>query len=230
MNNFPNCLFLKLHCDLKKKSLFNLKSRIKEYDVALSLRFGEETFNVLGGTVSFGLRGGTLKLKLKNAKMPMETIKLVAPLKLIFEREIQTEQVSEPKVSFSFSLPKIFGFVAESKSTQKQNIKFKDETYLLHDGGTDEEPIWNFQVVANQSILKGGIRKEELGTLQATATRFEIEGVFSVKDEDVRLTRATGVWAQNIGTNKKALLERYLFLRYIIPKLQPYLSKEELIL
>jgi hypothetical protein len=57
---------------------------------------------------------------------------------------------------------------------------------------------------------------------------YAIEATFEVRgQQDIFLAEAEGLWDKNLGRNKLAVLERELFLRFIAPKLKPYLSFTE---
>ena len=234
-NKFPGALFLKLYYDpIKKYWIDGIKSYFQEditkkHEIKLTLRFGQQKMLVplLGGTVTFGLTGGTLKLKLRNSIMPIETIETINLSSLLSESETQQEQTIETKMGLSLSLFQLFKFDTEKKDTQKKVAKLKTDNYLTETAGTENEPIWIFPNTINQRILKGLLKKEKLGILNLTNEPFEIQGLFIVRDEDLQVTDTDILLLRSIGRNKQSWLVQEIFLHFIRPEIESYLSKVE---
>jgi hypothetical protein len=232
-NKFPDCLSIKLHGKplvaswLKRffisKSQENLTDQI---NLQLTIRFGEQQIPVLGGTVKFGLRGGELKLNLINCTIPLENQGLTPPLLAKIEMEKQIENTEGIEDSLALTLRG--GITIKGNQTTKEGVKFKDDIYQVYTQGTDEKPVWVFQLQTDKKIFIGGWQKEKIGILQINAKPYSVEGLFEVKKEDIRLTSATGIWSKDIGRNKTAWLQRELLLSWLKPKLQPYISRAEL--
>jgi hypothetical protein len=114
------------------------------------------------------------------------------------------------------------------KKNSKISTKINDQISSIKNGGTPENRTWIFQTPNSKLILEGLLQEQIIGIFDKVNEPISIEATFETKDEYIKLTRASGVWVSNIGENKGAVLARELFLRYIRPKLQPYLSKMEL--
>jgi hypothetical protein len=225
MDKFPNCLSFELSIRKKiVKSLLGFLSH-KTHEIFLNINFGEETIKVLGGEVSFGLRKGLLRLKLKGATLPLENLRLTSQLELVVNREITTQKDNEYEVNATlFTQPNL---LAKMKKTDKVSTKINDQISSIKNGGIEENRTWIFQAPDSKLILEGLLQEQIIGIFDKIDESISIEATFETKNEDVRLTRANGIWVSNIGENKSAVIERELFLLYIRPKLQPYLSKLE---
>ena len=226
MNKFPNCLLFELSTRPKIiKNFLGWPSHI-HHEIFLNINFGEETLKVLGGTVSFGLRQGLLRLKLKGATLPLKNLRLTSQFELVFNREVTIENSNESELSATLSTKP--SLVAKMKKTDKVSTKINDQISSIKNGGTEEDRTWIFQTPNSKLILEGLLQEQIIGIFDKIDEPISIEATFETKNENVRLTRASGFWDSNIGKNKSAVIERELFLLYIKPKLQPYLSKMEL--
>ena len=226
MNKFPNCLLFELSTRPKIiKNFLGWPSHI-HHEIFLNINFGEETLKVLGGTVSFGLRQGLLRLKLKGATLPLKNLRLTSQFELVFNREVTIENSNESELSATLSTKP--NLVAKMKKTDKFSTKINDQISSIKNGGTEEDRTWIFQKPYSKSILEGLLQEQIIGIFDKIDEPICIEATFETTDEYVKLTRASGFWDSNIGENKGAIIERELFLLYIRPKLQPYLSKLEL--
>ena len=220
-NNFPDCVFIKLHTPYCERD--ENRPDLADFDLGLTIRFGEEQIGVLGGSISFGLKRGELKLKLVNAKMPIEKHGLTAPLEIEVSSEIQNENGNESELSI-LSSP-----TAKIKGTGKRTTKTITKAYSVSTRGTEEEPVWIFEAITHEGILKGQANKELLGLVCILARTCSIKASFEIHGQrDIHLTGARGLWPENIGRNKLAIIEREIFLRYISPKLEPCLSFTEI--
>ncbi|WP_190340686.1 hypothetical protein [Leptolyngbya sp. FACHB-36] len=191
-------------------------------NLSLTIRFGRQEIKVPGGRVWFGLKRGELRLKLEDGKIPIEKMGLTAALELELEREDQQEQSREGEANIA-----IAGGV-KTKDAAKRASKVKSKIHQVVTGGTEEAPVWRFEVKTSEPVLEGQLTEERLGTIEAATGPCGVAATFGVRGQrDICLIEAGGLWATDIGRNKKALLEREFFLRFIAPKLQPHLSRVE---
>jgi hypothetical protein len=226
MDKFPDCLSFEIAVRPKIVNNFLGWPFRTTHEVFLNINFGEETLKVLGGTVSFGLRQGLLRLKLKGATLPLKNLRLTSQFELVFNREVTIENSNESELSATLSTKP--NLVAKMKKTDKVSTKINDQISSIKNGGTEEDRTWIFQTPNSKLILEGLLQEQIIGIFDKIDEPISIEAIFETKNENVRLTRASGFWDSNIGKNKSAVIERELFLLYIKPKLQPYLSKMEL--
>ncbi len=236
-DKFPDCLSMKLHGQfllarwlLQLKKIFSSQSQktsTEKIELQLTIRFGEQEIPVLGGTIKFGLKGGELKLNLTNCEIPLENLRLTPQLPEKIEIESQVENSEGTENSLALALRG--GITTKDNQVIKEVYKFKEEAYQVYTKGTDENPIWVFQLQADQEIFIGGWQKKKIGILEINDKPCTVEAFFEVEDEDIRLTSATGFWSKDIGRAKIAWLQRELILGWLIPKLQPYISKAELL-
>jgi hypothetical protein len=226
MDKFSNCVSFELSIRPKMVTNFLGWPSRTTHEIFLNINFGEETLKVLGGTVSFGLRQGLLRLKLKGATLPLKNLRLTSQFELVVNREVTIENGNENEVNSTLSTKS--NLLAKMKETNKVSTKINDQVFSIKIGGTEENRTWIFQTPYNKSILEGLLQEQILGILDRVDEPISIEATFETKDEYVKLTRSSGFWGNNMGENKGAVLERGLFLLYIKPKLQPYLSKMEL--
>ena len=236
-NKFPDVLSMKLHGQpllatwlLQLKKIFSSQPQdnfTDQIELQLTIRFGEQEIPILGGTVNFGLRGGELKLNLTNCKIPLENLRLTPqlPEKIEIESQVENSEVTEN----SLALTSRGGITTKDNQVIKEVYKFKEEAYQVYTKGTDENPALVFQLQTDKEILIGGWQKKQIGILEINDKPCNIEAFFEVQDEDIRLTSATGIWSKDIGRAKIAWLQRELILGWLIPKLQPYISKTELL-
>jgi len=155
--------------------------------------------------------------------MPIEKHGLTAPLENEISLEIQNEHGNESELSI-LSSP-----TAKTKGTRKYTTKTITKAYSVSTRGTEEEPVWIFEAKTHEGILKGQINKELLGLVSILARTCNIKASFEIHGQrDILLTDGNGLWPKSIGRNKRAIVEREIFLRYISPKLQPYLSFTEI--
>ena len=242
VNKFPDCVFLKLNGDYCKEdsghnvnqflSIFETSDRNQENNkdlmsLKLSIRFGEESIKVLGGSIRFGLKRGELRLNLSNAIIPIETQGLTTPFQNEITLEVQRDESTE--IEGGTSLGTNASLTAKTKGSNRIIKKSTYKTYQVVTGGTESNPVWTFTAKDHDSILKGQISNTLLGTAILSTVPCSINASFQIRgQQDIRLTEAEGLWDRNIGRNKLAVLEREFFLRFISPKLKPYLSYAEI--
>jgi hypothetical protein len=228
MDRFPDCVSFELSiCQKIVRNFLGWRSRIT-HEIFLTINFGEETLKVLGGTVSFGLRKGLLRLKLKGATLPLKNLRLTSQFELVFNREVTIENGNENEVNATLSTTS--NLLARRRETNRFSERINDQISSIKNGGTEENRTWIFQTPYSQSILEGLLQEQIIGIFDKIdePISIKIKATFETTDEYVKLTSASGIWDSNIGNKKSAVIERELFLRYIRPRLQPYLSNLEL--
>lgn len=241
VNKFPSCVLLKLNGDYCKqttdhraKQLHSLFSKAHQnqknlkdlLSLNLSIRFGEESVKVAGGAIRFGLKRGELKLELLNAIVPIESQGLTTPFQHETTLEVQRDRSTEIEGGISFS--SIASLAAKAKGSNKRTEKLTCKTYSVSTGGSESNPVWTFEA-NHEYILKGQISNVALGNAILSKLPFSIIATFQIRgQQDILLTEAEGLWDRNIGRNKLAVLEREFFLRFISPKLKPFLSFVEI--
>ena len=77
--------------------------------------------------------------------------------------------------------------------------------------------------------LTGQLTETPLGTLEVIGKPCGVEATFAVQSQnDIELFDSAGLLkAKHLSRNKTAWATREFFLRFIAPKLQPYLSRVE---
>ncbi len=231
-NLFPNCVFIKLHSEpIQPESAISLivstaplqQVSVKEFELKLTIRFGEQEIQVPGGRVCFGLKRGELKLKLENGLIPLEKTKLIARLETEIEFEEQQEKGKESEASIAIAAG------IKTKDSDKTIVKGKYKAYPISTKGTEEEPVWVFETKTKEPILRGQLTQESLGVVQVNSSPCLIRAIFKIRGQcDLYLIESEGLLkAKSLSRNKTALLTREYFLRFIAPKLQPYISQVE---
>lgn len=244
LDRFPSCVSIRLHStpvpqDESSKSIListpSQQAVVSEADLSLTIRFGEQEIKVPGGQVWFGLKRGQLRLKLENGRIPLEKVDLIAPLELAVEVEDQQESGTSGELNLSLTgavqpdpSVTVGGAGVKGGFTNKKSTKLKHKVHQCISGGTEVEPNWIFESKVEEQILVGQRTQEKLGTVEITINPCQVKATFEVSGQvDIRLTRSSSLWVSDIGRNKAALIERVFFLRFIAPKLQPYLSQVE---
>jgi hypothetical protein len=241
INRFPSCVYLKLGFGLLNSSLSqhinNLFSPPVPHSrdsnnyrasicLRITVRFGKEPIKVAGGTIWFGLKRGELKLRIVNGVIPIEKQGLIAHLENELTLEVQQENANE--IEGSASISSITSLTAKAKGLSKTSSKTSYKTYKVSTAGTECDPVWIFEAQAHELILIGQISDSFLGDVMLFSQAYAIEATFEVRgQQDIFLAEAEGLWDKNLGRNKLAVLERELFLRFIAPKLKPYLCFTE---
>lgn len=234
-NRFPDCVFVKLHCapvateSAAATVIITTGTRSSLDDpieLQLTIRFGTQEIKVPGGQVWFGLRRGELKLKIENGRIPIETTGLSALFKTFVPKEIQKRGGSEQEGSLTIAVAS--GFGTKAKTVSETTTKVMIEESQVSTRGTEEEPVWVFESKISDTPLKGQLSEASLGTVEVAVQPCKIQATFEVRGQrDICLTEAEGLWAKDLGRNKRAVLEREFFLRFIAPRLQPFLSQIE---
>lgn len=230
-NPLPDCLFMKLHCEPIKpivgnpllsvpfvREIYKNKSTIvKRYNLKLTLRFGEQTELFRIGSIAFGLKGGRLRLKLTNAKLLLETVKLTPK----FSTDILVETVEEKgkEGGGGLEVKLIGGITANHKTLNKTATKYQSLASQVSLQGTEEDAVWQFQTQANNLVLRGIIQEEFIGVLEIIDEYPKIEAFFEFQDEDIQLTRGTGMITPNIGLMDTDIIERRGILERIRSKI-----------
>ncbi|UBF27488.1 hypothetical protein K9N68_05960 [Kovacikia minuta CCNUW1] len=201
---------------------------VEQIDLKLTIRFGKQIIKFPGGTVEFGLKRGELALRFWNGKMPMEKVQLKFDFLKALEVEDQREYGQE-----------LEGVIAVApgvkiKDANKLSSKTKRSVSQVHNRGTEEQPVWEFQAHSSQDppILLGQLTREHLGTVEMAGTPCSCTAIFTIRNQnDLYLFDASGlISGKNLSRNQLALIERKFFLRFIAPKLQPHLSQVEEVL
>ena len=238
-NKFPNCVLMKLHSTLiqtqeLQSSVIILNhtsqtigSATEQIDLKLTIRFGEEEIRVLKSKVRFGVKRGELKLELENSRIPLEKMGLTAKFEPGVEVEVHQEKGGETQGSASIGIKSDLSTTIKGSTKTGRKAKYKD--YQVFTKGTEEKPVWVFEVKTNELMLQGQLSEEKLGTVEITAQPCRVVATFEVRGQtDLNLTESEGLFsAKNLSRNRTALLTREFFLRSIAPKLQPYLSRVE---
>lgn len=231
-NRIPDCALMKLHIKPIPAPTPPLGFQLAEYEVAspvyeielkLTIRFNKATIQCPGGSVEFGLKRGVLTLEIENGKMPLEKVSLKAEFAKTLEVEEQQEKGRESEATIAVAAG------VKTKDADKFASKNKHVVYQVTNRGTEECPTWEFQAWDRHEppILLGQLTEEALGTVEATdSSCFLTATLFARKQTDVHLLDSSGIIAaRNLSRNKTALATREFFLRFVAPKLQPYLSR-----
>ena len=243
INRYPSCVYFKLNVDILTSShgqhgiQFRSVLAIDNQDqdqygdticLRLTIRFGREKIKVAGGSIWFGLKRGELRLKLANAIIPIEKQGLTAHFENECTLEVQQENSNE--IEGGTSISGITSLTAKAKGIRKKSLKATYKSYSVYTGGTECDPVWIFEAQSHESILNGQISNVSLGDVRLSFSKpYTIAASFVVRgQQDIFLADAEGLWNKDIGRNKLAILERELFLRFIAPKLKPYLSFTEI--
>jgi hypothetical protein len=230
-NPFPDCVPMKLHSapvELEKASALVLPgtapvaaaASTEEISLKLTIRLYKQTIKAPGGEVEFGIKRGELNLKLTNGKIPLEKMGLKTPFELEIEVEEQREKGRESEATIAVAAG------VKTKDASKTSTKIKSKAYRVANWGPEENPIWEFSM---EPHLRGQLTEEPLGTVERNGQPCSVEATFAVRSQaDIHLFDAAGLLkAKNLSRNKTGLLTREFFLRFITPKLQPYLSRVE---
>ncbi len=114
------------------------------------------------------------------------------------------------------------------KRITKQTRKFTDQFYQVYTKGTEEQPIWVFQVHSGEQILKGFLPEVKIGNLEVQNKPCSVKAIFEIQDEDIELTESTGL-LPNMGRNTVAVMQRAYILRIIKSEENAYMSRAELL-
>jgi hypothetical protein len=155
--------------------------------------------------------------QLTNAKLLLETVKLTPK----FSTDILVETVEEKAKEGGGGLEVKLtgGITANHKTLNKTATKYQSLASQVSLQGTEEDAVWQFQTQANNFVLRGIIQEEFIGVLEIIDEYPKIEAFFEFQDEDIQLTRGTGMITQNIGSMDTDIIERTGILRRIRSKI-----------
>jgi len=221
-NNFPDCVFVKLH------SLPQVASQTPgEVELHLTIRFGEQTIKLPSGDqVCFGLKRGELKLKLSKGKMPLERMGLTAPFQVKFEVEEQYQEGSGREASLSKEL----GVKLTGSSSSADKVQY--QLYQAWTRGTEVEPVWVFAAQV-QDFLSGSLQQERLGTVEVEGNPCIVAATFEISQQvDICLIQSESILPgrlrlKRLSLSKQQHIQREFFLRCIAPKFRQPLSYVE---
>ncbi|NEP54920.1 MAG: hypothetical protein F6K65_41530 [Moorea sp. SIO3C2] len=226
-NKFPDCLTMKLKVEPVSTGIFSPR-KIEQLKLYLSIQFNEQWVPMGLGPVRFGLKGGELRLRLKNAKIPLESRHLSGSFDpdVDKQRKQQESKENHSKVDASWdkNQPGVKANHSE-KNTGGTTDGFHFIDYQITTKGSEENPAWVFEVKTGQPVFKGLLPEVELGTIDVMAKPWDIEATFEVFKPDVHLTGAEGLWSPEISREKDVVLDRLIVVKFLMPKLKPYLSK-----
>lgn len=231
-NHCPDCISFELtNVQVEKQS-------DRQLSLALTIEFGEQAEEIFGGKVYFGLRRGELHLSLEKGKLPYEK-----SLHETFNKKVK-EQVSitstkgkkggvsntfggstpaTPSVMLSFETSQSTGF---GRSIEQERLAFRRK-------GGDRHPKWIFELIASDPFstdayalhyLTGTLVEEPLGNLEIESDPFRLEAQFVTEIRDIYLKGVSGIWAEDIGRNPWAILERAIVRFLIRTKLKSPMS------
>lgn len=219
-NRYSEILFIKLRGN---------PIQPEQIDLHLIINFNEQWQELPGGKVKVGLKGGELKFNLENGRMPYES-RLNRLLEMLVTKESQIKEGNENQSGFEASLtenkPGIKANLSGKITTEKTD-KFQFTSSQITTKGSEEDPIWVFEVKTGEPVFKGTFNVN-LGTLNVTAKPCRVKATFGVSLRDVHFTDAEGLWSPEISQEKRAVLDRGLAKLLLKRKLQPYLSQVEL--
>ena len=191
-NRCADCLSLELTAVPVEGNKINLP---------LTIKFNQQSEQLLEGLVSFGLKGGTLELELENCTMPYENIHLSGSIELT---DSQEEGLDED----------------DSESTRDLELI---QCHIIPNGN-ESKPAWVFQLDGGGAFLKGSITSVNLGTLQVTDEPARVKATFTTSLPDVFLTHSCELSPEELSRNQEIILERAI-ARYILEsKFKPYVS------
>lgn len=221
INRFPDCVALKMHFELDEAPTLyssapfvtptpdteNGNNGRPKVAISLTIQFsGEQEFDVPSiiksfvpaGKATFGIRRCELKCELTGCKLPLEEVVLKDTFQVAFTVEVQKEQSSESQTGLSLG-----GTVGDKpggtatgtlgyKQTEKENEKLTFEAFQVHKSGSEEHPIWVFEVKTGYPILKGLLTKRKLGTLSLSKEdplpKASVRAVLSARPADIYIT------------------------------------------
>jgi hypothetical protein len=222
-NNFPDCVFVKLHS--QPEGSVQIPG---EVDLHLTIRFGEQTIKLPNGVnVVFGLRRGELKLNLSQGRMPLERMGLTAP----FQVEIGIEEQFQEGSSREASLSKEVGVKFTGSSSFADKVQYKK--YQVWTKGTEIEPVWVFAAQIQDLLLSGSLKQERLGLVKVDGNPCVVAATFEASQQnDIYLIEPESILPKRLNwemlsLNKQQQIRREFFLRCIAPKLQKPLSQLE---
>lgn len=258
INLFPGCVALKLHFELEETtSLASSDPFVNALDtgnvngndntpkvvMSLTIQFsGEQEFDVPGnkrlkipgGKATFGIKRCELRCQLTGCKLPLEKVDLKDPFQIAVTIEAQKEQSSESQAGLSLggtvgdkpggTATGTLGYKQTGKATEKMTF----ETFQVHKSGSEESPMWVFEVKTGHPILKGLLTEKKLGILSCLRENpfllASVRATLSARPGDVHITWGQVIWTQDITRNKIALIERAIAKQELNRRLDPSLS------
>jgi len=237
-NRVPDCLYMALKGRAKLRPSQATALQPHPIELLLTINFNEQWEDVGIGRVKFGLSGGELRLHLENGRIPYDHRHLKGKLALTIEKQRQDKVSHKAQHASKGSLSVTATAVAEPKltaeaSTSQEAAQERAETYPITacqvtTKGTETEPAWVFEVKTGDPILKGTLTHQDLATLLATASDWQLQATFAVPLQDVRITAGEGLWLQNLTPEKREALDIALAKLLLKRKLKPYLSRMKL--
>lgn len=243
-NKCPDCVYLDLEFKdtptASNNSKGNFLNRLvqrqqnelpQKKDLYLTLNFNEEWLELRGGKVKYGFRGGELRLSLNNCNSPYPDRCLNDAMKLVTEREVETQQAVEKSSNIGGSLsPDKAELSAKQdyKNTDKRTEKFQKTVYHVSTKGDELSPAWVFEADKDESVLKGTLAEQKLATVEITEISHQLTATFEVLSKNIYVGDAEGIWLDNISQNKLAIIEKLIINRLLKSKFKPYVSKVEL--
>jgi hypothetical protein len=245
-NKYPDCAFLKLHfagkasipsaprIDLASSRDEQFESTVSVQDIhssapelLLSIRFGKQCQKVPGGSIWFGLRRVLLSVELSSGVMPIEKQHTFNPLPIQDVSEVDNIFDSEATAGFSASKQGL-EIGAKTRSSSKQSTT--KTVYTISSGGTEQCPVWRFEQPISDAILYGQLTQVPLGSICFSTSPLKVTGELVIRGQrDIGILEAEGLLANDLGRNKLAILERELFLRFLMKRLSPYISRSEVV-
>ena len=232
-NKCPDCLFMQLTGEpLDSKQWFQQQRVLEKIELKITLNFNEQWQELPKGRVKFGIRGGELRLTLTNGKIPYPDRKWNKKFDPSIPRKRQTKISQKEKGSGKASASSS-GDVKAELTGDSENISETIDTFPVSTAqvttkGSEEEPVWAFEALTGEPILKENLTQEKLATVTVEKMPCEIRATFEVAERDLYFSDAEGVWPSNISRNKRASIERLLVRWLLKSKLQPYLSRQRL--
>jgi hypothetical protein len=225
----PGCLWFKLS---------EAPTPDQKIGLTLTISFGAQTENILGGSVAFGLRRGEFCLNLEKGKLPYQK-SLHETFQKEVEEQVTTSSSKSGKQKFEVSVggaePKVNpGW--ENSSSQGFGRSIAQKRQQFYRKGGDRDPIWVFELIAPDAFLAdanslhyltGALVNEPLGNLEIETNSFRLKAQFTIEIRDVFLEGVSGIWAEDIGRNHLAILQRAMVRFLLRTKLKSPISFAE---
>ncbi|MCA1994798.1 MAG: hypothetical protein LDL41_22535 [Coleofasciculus sp. S288] len=243
-NKCPDCLSIKLEGipvqqeNSDRFEFWHLSTQTHQIDLHLTIHFNEQWESLKQGRVKFGLKGGELRLKLEHCELPFESRELAGSFALGIQTERQEPEASKKTTGIEGGIRTTTSaldgsktktlFNGNPKTDFNKTEAFQVSVCHVTPKVSEENPAWIFEEERGDPVLKGVLRQETLGTLNAIDLPCRVEATFEVSQRDVCLTDAEGLWPPDISRNKRAVLARLIIQRLLAPKFKPYLSRAEL--
>lgn len=218
---------------LRKKKPTSIEL-VKQIDLYLTIQFNEQTkVPIPGGEIAFGIKGGELRLKLENGKIPLESRELAGSLEHSVQKERQLKEGTEAQSGIKTTVvdmkPGLEANRGEKKIEEKTD-KFQLTVYQVTAKGSETYPAWVFKVETGEPILRGLLKEATLGRIEVEGNPCGMEATFEVSKQYVQITDASGVWLKNfsfkqLDLEKQRVLDIWILKKFLMPKLQPHLSK-----